>query len=134
MEHVEIDWTPRWDDDTRPTECAFQQWAELFYSGMDQFNRSARVMPLETRQRIEAAGFTDIKEEVIPSYVCPWSDDRRIRELARWFNLGLSHSLESLSLMPLIEKHGMKLEEVQELCDKVKKEICILRYHTYCNM
>ncbi|KAH7001570.1 methyl transferase [Ilyonectria destructans] len=134
MEHVEIDWTPRWDDKERPAQSAFEEWAELFYDGMDQFNRRARVLPHETRQMIEAAGFTDIREEVIKAYVCPWSNDRAERELARWFNLGLTHSLEALSLMPLIEKQGMKFEDVRELCEKVKKEICVLRYHTYCTI
>ncbi|KAF7540769.1 hypothetical protein G7Z17_g12130 [Cylindrodendrum hubeiense] len=134
MEHVEIDWTPRWDDDERPSKSAFKEWSELFYDGMDQFNRRARVMPQETRQMIEAAGFTDVREEVIKAYVCPWSEDRAERELARWFNLGLTHSLEALSLMPLIEKQGMKFDDVRELCGKVKKEICVLRYHTYCNI
>ncbi|KAL2675254.1 Secondary metabolism regulator lae1 [[Neocosmospora] mangrovei] len=134
MEHVEIDWTPRWDDDERPSNSSFTQWAELFLTGMDQFNRTARVVPEETRQMLEATGFIDIKHEIIPAFVCPWSPDRREREIARWFNLGLSHSLESLSLMPLVEKHGLGPDEVRELCARVKREICILRYHTYCNI
>ncbi|KAH7156311.1 methyl transferase [Dactylonectria macrodidyma] len=134
MEHIEIDWTPRWDDNQRPTKSAFEEWAALFYSGMDKFDRSARVKSDERYLMMEAAGFTDIKEEVIKAYVCPWSEDRTVRELARWFNLGLTHSLDSLSLMPLIEKLGMTLEEVNELTGKVKKEICVLRYHTYCNI
>lgn len=91
-------------------------------------------MSHETRQMMEAAGFVEVKEEVVQAFVCPWSSDRQPRELARWFNLGLSHSLEALSLMPLIEKQGLKFEEVRELCQRVKQEICILRYHTYCNM
>ncbi|KPM40712.1 hypothetical protein AK830_g5848 [Neonectria ditissima] len=134
IEHVEIDWTPRWIDDGRPSHSNFKEWAELFYQGMDEFDRGARVIPEETRRMIEAAGFTDVKEEVIKAYVCPWSPDRAERDLARWFNLGLTHSLEALSLMPLIEKKGMTAEEVRGLCAKVKKEICVLRYHTYCNI
>lgn len=131
---MEIDWTPRWDDDERPSNSSFTQWAELFLTGMDQFNRTARVAPEETRQMLEATGFIDVKHEVIPAFVCPWSPDRREREIARWFNLGLSHSLESLSLMPLVEKHGLGPDEVRDLCARVKRETCILRYHTYCNM
>ncbi|KAH6953752.1 methyl transferase [Ilyonectria sp. MPI-CAGE-AT-0026] len=134
MEHVEIDWTPRCDDDERPSKSAFKEWTDLFYDGMDQFNRCARVMPEETRQRIEAAGFTDLKEDVIKAYVCPWSKGGDERELARWFNLGLTDSLEPLSLMSLIEKQDMKFDDVRELCKKAKKEICDLRYHTYCNI
>lgn len=134
IEHVEIDWTPRWDDDGKPANSSFQQWAQLFLAGMDQFNRSARITPEETRRMIAAAGFTDIRQEVIQAFVCPWSPDRRKQEIARWFNLALSQSLESLSMMPLIEKQGLKLEQVRKLCTRVQREICILRYHTYCNM
>nr|AMD39000.1 methyl transferase [Fusarium babinda] len=134
LEHIEVDWTPRCDDDERPANSAFVKWAELFLDGMDRFNRSARVTPQETQQQLEAAGFTDVRHEVTKAYVCPWSPDRQEREIARWFNIGLSHSLEAMSLKPLIEKLGLKAEEVRELCSRAKRETCVLRYHTYCNI
>lgn len=134
FEHIEVDWIPRCDDDERPANSAFVKWAELFLDGMDRFNRSVRVTPQEHRQMLEAAGFTDIRQEVIKAYVCPWSADRNEREIARWFNIGLSHSLEAMSLKPLIEKLGFEAEEVRELCERAKRETCVLRYHTYCNM
>ncbi|EGU83882.1 hypothetical protein FOXB_05596 [Fusarium oxysporum f. sp. conglutinans Fo5176] len=134
FEHIEVDWIPRCDDDERPANSAFVKWAELFLDGMDRFNRSVRVTPQEHRQMLEAAGFTDIRQEVIKAYVCPWSADRNEREIARWFNIGLSHSLEAMSLKPLIEKLGFEAEEVRELCERAKRETCVLRYHTYCNI
>ncbi|CAF3449113.1 unnamed protein product [Fusarium graminearum] len=134
LEHIEVDWTPRCDDDERPANSAFEKWAELFFDGMDRFNRIARVVPQETRQLLEATGFTDVKQEMIRAYVCPWSSDRQEREIARWFNIGLSHSLESLSLKPLVEKLGWKPEDVRKLCTTAKRETCVLRFHTYCNI
>ncbi|KAF5002189.1 hypothetical protein FDECE_10696 [Fusarium decemcellulare] len=125
VEQVEIDWTPRWDDDdTKPTDSQFQHWAKLFLAGMDNFNRSARVEPEDTRRMIEAAGFTEVGQEVIRAYVCPCSLDWRKRKLARWFNCALTYSLEPFSFMPLIEKQVMKYTDVLELCEKVKNEIC----------
>ncbi|KAF5659769.1 methyl transferase [Fusarium denticulatum] len=115
LEHIEVDWIPRCDDDERPANSAFVKWAELFLDGMDRFNRRVRVTPQEHRQMLEATGFTDIRQEVIKAYVCPWSADRNEREIARWFNIGLSHSLEAMSLKPLIEKLGFEAEEVREL-------------------
>ncbi|KAM0192625.1 hypothetical protein ACHAPA_009328 [Fusarium lateritium] len=134
LEHIEVDWTPRCDDDERPANSAFERWAELFYEGMERFNRDARVIPQQTRQLLETAGFTDLRHEVIQAYVCPWSPDRHEREIARWFNIGLSHSLEALSLKPLIEELGFTAEEVRELSTRAKRETCVLRYHTYCNI
>ncbi|EXM13253.1 hypothetical protein FOTG_18294 [Fusarium oxysporum f. sp. vasinfectum 25433] len=134
IEHVEIDWTPRWQGYGQPENSSFQRWSELFLSSMDKFNRSARVVPAKTEQLIKAAGFTDVKQEVIKAFVCPWTSDSREQEVARWFNLALSRSLEALSMMPLIEKQGLKLEEVRELCARARKEICALQNHAFCNI
>jgi hypothetical protein len=134
LEHIEVDWTPRCDDDERPANSAFEKWSELFFDGMERFNRTARVMPQETQQLLEATGFVEVKHEVHRAYVCPWSSDRHEREIARWFNIGLSHSLEALAMKPLVEKLGFKAEDVRELCNTAKRETCVLRYHTYCNI
>lgn len=86
------------------------------------------------RGAMEAAGFTDFREEVIRCYVNPWMSDRHERDVARWFNLGLSHGIPAMSTMPMIEGLGMDQEEVRKLCSDVNHEICVLRYHAYFNM
>ncbi|GKU07975.1 hypothetical protein FLAG1_10159 [Fusarium langsethiae] len=108
IEHVEIDWTPRWQGDGQPENSSFQRWSEVFLSSMDKSNRSARVVPAKMEQLIKAAGFTDVKQEVIQAFVCPWTSDLHEQDVARWFNLALSRSLETLSMMPLIEKQDVR--------------------------
>jgi hypothetical protein len=83
---------------------------------------------------MEGAGLVDFKEEVIKCYVNPWSRDRHEREMARWYNLGFCHSVEAMSFMPLIENIGMTFDQVRDLCARVKKEVCVLRYHAYVTM
>lgn len=134
MEQIEVDWYPRWDDDERPAKSIYQEWVDHYLHGMDQLNRTARLEPEKTRQMLEAAGFTDIQERVQKVYVCPWIINKEQREFARWFNLGLSHSLEAFSMIPLIDKLGMRYDDVRSLCAGAKEEICKLRYHTYCNV
>jgi hypothetical protein len=135
IEQVEVDGTPRWDDDVaKPKDSSFLKWSELFHTSMDKCGRSVTVTPAATKQMIQAAGFVDFKQQVIKAYVSPSSLDPHEQELARWFNLGLSHSLESLSMMPLIEKDGLDCEQVRELCASARLEICTLKYRTYCNM
>ncbi|KAI5467358.1 methyl transferase [Mariannaea sp. PMI_226] len=134
LEHIEVDFLPRCDDDERPAESSYQEWVDLYFDAMDQLNRTARLKSHDTRQMLEAAGFTDIQEKVVKAYLCPWTSDWQEQELAKWFNLGVSHSLEAFTLIPFIDKLGMKFEEVRELCLRAKDEICKLRYHTYCNI
>ncbi|QPG96082.1 hypothetical protein C2857_003113 [Epichloe festucae Fl1] len=131
IEHIEIDWVPRWDGNDVPPESSLHEWSQLLLRGLDRFNRNARIDMGEVRITLDKAGFVDFREETIRCYVNPWSSERREREIARWFNLGLSQCLEAMSLMPMIEGLSMTKEQVKELCDRAKKEICILRYHAY---
>jgi hypothetical protein len=131
VEHTEIDWTPHWDGEERPQRSAFKEWAELYYEGMERYDRPARIVPNQTKRLMESAGLVDVEEEIIKCYVNPWSQDHREREIARWFNLGFCRGLEAMSMMPFIEKLEMPFERVRDLCARVKKEVCILRYHAY---
>jgi hypothetical protein len=134
MEHVEIDWRPSWEGSEQPERSALKEWTELFVTAMGRLNRSVIVTPDETRHLIESAGFTDVRQEVIKVYYNPWSPDRQERETARWFNLGFCRALEAMSMMPMIEQLNMKISEVKAICEEVKAEIRILRYHPHCRM
>ncbi|KAJ4161582.1 uncharacterized protein LMH87_007613 [Akanthomyces muscarius] len=43
-------------------------------------------------------------------------------------------ALEAMSLAPLVEKLGMDVSQVKDLCARLRSEICTLRYHAYLNM
>lgn len=133
IEHVEIDWTPRWGEDSdEPAE--FKAWSALFLDGMAQFERNASVTIHGAERLMKGAGFTDFREEIIPCYVNPSGSDPHQDETSEWLNLALCSSLEDMSLRPMIEKKGMAHEAVQGLCARVTTEVCTLRYHAYLNL
>lgn len=131
IEHLEIDWTPQWDGEDRPTHSAIREWSQQFHRAMHRYRRSVKVSTEDTKRMMEAAGFTEFKETTIRCYLNPWSNDRHQREAARWFNLALGLGLEAMSLMPMIDMLHMKQEDVVDLCKRVKAETCVLRYRTY---
>ncbi|EXA30485.1 hypothetical protein FOVG_18151 [Fusarium oxysporum f. sp. pisi HDV247] len=134
MEQVEIDWAPQCDDDSLPTDSALSQWASKLLDAMDQYGRPMRVNPEKTRQQLALAGFVDISETVIRACYNPWPEDATEKEAARWFNMGLSSGLTALSCAPMVRMLGMSKEEVEGLCDRVDKEICMRSYHAYCRI
>jgi len=134
IEHVELDWRPNWDDTEMPFNSALKQWTDFFVTGMEKLGRSVKVEPEETRHLMEQAGFTDFRQEAIKVYYNPWSRDRQEWETGRWFNLGFCLGLEALSLMPMTEKLNENPWNVRKLCEKVKEEVCTLRWHPYCRM
>lgn len=135
LEQVEMDWVPRWDESGEvPRNSALQEWADRFLAAMDRCNRSVRIRSHETRHLMEQAGFVDVEEQTIRCYVNPWSSDVHEQEKARWFNLGLGHSLDAMGLMPMVEQLGMTPAEVRDLCSRAVEENTKLRFHGYCTM
>ena len=130
-----MDWTPQWEDSGEvPQDSALERWADRFLAAMDLCHRRARVVSSDIRNMMEQVGFVDIQEQTIRCYVNPWSPDPQEQETARWFNMGLNHSLEALGLMPMVEKLGMTVAEVKDLCAEAVEENTKLRFHGYCTM
>ncbi|KAM3563268.1 hypothetical protein ARSEF4850_002425 [Beauveria asiatica] len=134
IHQVEIDWVPQWENTAAPSNSALLQWSQLFLKGMDGFQRSARVSSYKVRHMMEAAGYIEFDETIIRCCASPWCDDAHEKLVAKWFNIGLTEAVEAMSLAPLVEKLGMDVSEVKDLCERLRNEICTLRYHAYFNM
>ncbi|KAJ2980233.1 hypothetical protein NQ176_g2761 [Zarea fungicola] len=133
IQQVEIDWVPLWEN-TAPESSALREWSRLFLKGMDGFQRSVRVSSSNVRRMMETAGYVEFDETIIRCCVSPWCDDPHEKLVAKWFNVGLTEAIEAMSLAPLVENLGMDVSQVKELCERLRSEICKLRYHAYFNM
>ncbi|KAK2627424.1 hypothetical protein QTJ16_003390 [Diplocarpon rosae] len=133
MEHVEIDMEPRCDDGTAPPHSKLVEWTRLLLDATARAQRPLAFNP-HTRRQLERAGFVDIREQIIKVPLNPWEKDPHLKDIGRWYNLGLTQGLQALSLGPLTRVWQWTAAEVEALIADVKKEICSKRYHFYCNM
>lgn len=117
-----------------PQASALKEWSDRFLGALDRFNRSARVDSTAVHRTIEGAGFTNFREEIIRCYVNPWMSDPHEQDVANWFNIAFSRGVDAMSFVPMIEGLGMSQSKVQDLCTRVKKEICVLAHHAYFDM
>jgi len=129
MEQVEIDWTPRCDDDTLPANAAIRHWSTQLLNAMDGFDRPLRINVDLTKRQLAEAGFVDIKEETIPFPINGWREDKK--EIGCWFNLAFVNGLEGLSLAPLFRSHKMSLGKIHALLEDVNKDCRATKKHTY---
>ena len=83
---------------------------------------------------LEAAGFTDIQEQIIRAPFSPWPRDAQLKELGRWYCIGLSAGLEGLSLAPLMRVYGWPASNVRRLVRDVKACVTSKKFHGYNNM
>lgn len=133
FEQVEIDYRPQWEGGEVPEPSAIKEWSDHWLQGHENNNRSARVQPHHTKRLLEEAGFTDIEEEVIRCWLNPnpsITGDHAITT-ARWSNITMTSGLEAMSYAPMIDHGSMTKEEVKELCERAKTEMCALKYHVY---
>jgi Methyltransferase domain len=132
FEQVEIDFEPHSNNNRLDAVPALVEWYNLLMAAMDQSRRPMRIQR-NTTDRLRAAGFADVHEEIIRIPFSPWPlNDDHEQHMARWFNLGLVHGLEGYSLAPFTRNLHKPVEEVRELITRVKREICLLGPQTYC--
>ncbi|KAI6708842.1 methyltransferase LaeA: variant, partial [Diplocarpon mali] len=132
MEHVEIDMEPRCDDGTAPPNSKLVEWTRLL---LDATERAQRPLAFntQTRAQLQRAGFVDIAEQIIKVPLNPWEKDPHLKDIGRWYNLGLTQGLQALSLGPLTRVRQWTAAEVEALIAEVKREVCSKRHHFYCN-
>jgi hypothetical protein len=83
---------------------------------------------------LERTGFVEIQEQIIKVPLNPWPTDPHLKDIGRWYNLGLTQGLEALTLGPLTRMSHWTKADVDRLVSDAKREICSKRFHTYCNM
>ena len=133
MEHVEIDLTPRCDDNTIPIDSKLVEWSATL---LEATARSGRPMAYNkhTRAMLEEQGFTEIQEQILVIPFNAWPTDSHLKEIGRWYQLGLTQGFEALTLAPLTRIMGWKKSDVDKLVADCRKEICMKRIHAYAEM
>ncbi|KAF4611378.1 hypothetical protein G7Y89_g15635 [Cudoniella acicularis] len=133
LEHVEIDLVPRCDDGTLAPTSQLVNWARYVLDATLIQN-----MPLayntETRSMLEKVGFVNIQEQVIKVPFSPWPTDPHLKDIGRWYNLGLTQGLEALTLAPMTRNRNWTKADVDRLVVDTKKEICSKKIHAYCEI
>ncbi|KDN64172.1 putative methyltransferase domain-containing protein [Colletotrichum sublineola] len=132
IEHVEIEWMFRSDDNTLPSDSPLVLWGNTLRRAMQTYGQPIDIF--DTRAELHAAGFTNITENIVKLPINPWSADPFGQEIGRWFNLGLTHGFEALTLAPFIQIEGWPKHEVDRLVENLKMDICRLHVHAYCRM
>lgn len=133
LEHIEIDLTPRCDDGSLPPNSALQYWTRIICEASEEVGRSLSYNS-GTGSILAQYGFRDIREQIFQAPLNSWPAAAHAREVGRWYNLGLLQGIQAFSLAPLTRVKGWSVEEVNKLCNDVRKEISCSEYHVYHNV
>ncbi|KAL5334887.1 methyltransferase [Aspergillus crustosus] len=130
FEQVEIDFEPRCDD--RSLEgMALHHWYQCLKQATAETQRPIAHSSRETIKDLEEAGFTEINHQIVGLCLNPWHENEHERKVARWYNLAVSESIETLSLAPFSRVYNWPLERIQKLAADVKSEAFNKEIHAY---
>ena len=133
FEGVEIDLEPRCDDGTLAPDSIIRQWWQTVAEATQRVNKPLAYNHW-TRHMLQQAGFVDIQEIVIRAPLNSWPADQYLKDIGRWYNLGMTEGLEAISLGPLTRVARWKYDDVKRIVRDVKKEMCNKKIHAYNNM
>ncbi|KAF2668219.1 LaeA-like protein [Microthyrium microscopicum] len=134
IEQVEIDLKPRCDDGTLLPDSPLHEWYNYLDDATNRANRPI-AFNAATKEQLRAAGFIDIREQIIRAPLNGWPNDPHQRQIGRWYYIGLSEGLEALSAAPFTRIFRWDFtEHVLPLCGRVKKEMTNHKVHAYNNI
>ncbi|KAI0178909.1 methyltransferase LaeA [Hypoxylon sp. FL1284] len=133
IEHVEIDFTPRSELGNLPDNSALRIWAVELTEAMDRAGRpiTANTNTVSMLQRL---GYVDVEQVTKRIPFNSWPADEPEHSIGAWFNLGLIQGLQALSIAPLTRMNGYDPEQVADLCNRARKELCSRGMRTFCTM
>ncbi|KAI1774614.1 methyltransferase LaeA [Hypoxylon cercidicola] len=133
LEHVEIDFTPKSEHGELPEDSALRIWARELAEAMDRAGRPFTANP-NTVSLLQRLGYVDVEQVTKRIPFNPWPSDEQERQIGTWFNMGLAQGLYALTIAPLTRMNGYDPEQVADLCNRVRKEMCSRGMRTFCTM
>ncbi|KAH8195872.1 hypothetical protein TruAng_009948 [Truncatella angustata] len=133
IEHVEMDFQPLSGDNSLPADSRLRMWYNELRAAYEQARRPIALEP-SPEVWLKQAGFVDIKRNIKEIPFHPWPTSEYQKEVGRWFNLGMVHGIEAISMAAMTRYRGYTKEQVKSLMQEVKREICTRAFRSHCTM
>ncbi|KAL1995497.1 hypothetical protein VTN49DRAFT_1684 [Thermomyces lanuginosus] len=118
------------DDDTINQAVALRQWADLLNNASEKFGKPM-LDCVKHRQRMIDAGFVDVQQETYKVPMGTWPKDRRLKELGRYQLYQMLEAVEPFTLALFTRVLRWSQEDIQQLMDRVRADLCNPKLHLY---
>jgi hypothetical protein len=93
-------------DDGSTDGTIFEAWGKVSLEAGDAFGKTLRIVD-EAKDKMIAAGFTNVVEHRFKAPIGPWAKDRHLKELGRYNRLQWEEGIEGWSMMLLTNLLGV---------------------------
>ncbi|RMJ02383.1 hypothetical protein CDV36_015346 [Fusarium kuroshium] len=122
----------RWlsDDGTAEKAKNAQSWLKTLLEGTAKFGKSLECA-VNWKEKLEAAGFTDVQQDIRKLPIGSWPKDPKLKEMGRFQGIQQVQAVESYSPRVFSTVLGWEEEEVQAFVAKVRKDLRDPSIHLY---
>ncbi|KAI6352179.1 hypothetical protein MCOR25_009512 [Pyricularia grisea] len=118
------------DDGTLPEDAVISHWCQLMLQAAERAGRPIDVTP-KLADLMRQVGFVDVTVKKRRWPHAPWPRDRQMRLVGWWAREVSISDLDGMCMKLLMEHLGWTIDEVKDICAKVKDDCDNLRYHAY---
>ncbi|KAI1849703.1 hypothetical protein JX266_004652 [Neoarthrinium moseri] len=120
-------WQPQSADGTMEN-TALDKWFKFVVIGAAKSGRDM-IKAKFFKQHLEAAGFINVVEHIIPSPFSPWPKDRKLKKSGAFAGTALITAVDSYR--KVLGFAGVPPAEIEDLTEAAKKDILNLNIHGY---
>ncbi|KAM0428955.1 hypothetical protein ACHAPT_006758 [Fusarium lateritium] len=122
----------RWlsDDGTAEKAENAQTWLKTLLEGSAKFGKSLEGA-IGWKEKIEAAGFVDVQQQVLKLPIGSWPKDPKLKEMGKFQAIQQIQAVESYTPRVFSTVLGWKDEEIQAYVAKVRKDLRDPSIHLY---
>ena len=126
-----MDFEPRCDDGSMPTDCALKRWYGDLKAATRKAERPIQYSTMSTNMLAEA-GFEDVHEQIIQVPVNRWPRDHFREYVGIWYGLWMDEeALLGLSMQPFTHVLHKSPDEVRSAVRAAAEDMRRNRYHTF---
>ncbi|QKX57065.1 uncharacterized protein TRUGW13939_04173 [Talaromyces rugulosus] len=129
IEQVEQSVVPK-SDDGSTDGTIFEAWGKVSLEAGDAFGKTLRIVD-EAKDKMIAAGFTNVVEHRFKAPIGSWAKDRHLKELGRYNRLQWEEGIEGWSMMLLTNLLGWSRAEVELYLMKMRQGLRDPKIHAY---
>ncbi|KAL2215199.1 S-adenosyl-L-methionine-dependent methyltransferase [Thermoascus aurantiacus ATCC 26904] len=118
------------DEESRKKAKYTMKLIQHIHEGGEKFGKSFRQIH-EWKEKMEKAGFVDVREQEYKLPVGRWPKDRRLKEIGMYQHAQQIQAVDAYSFALLSRMLGWKKEEIQVLCAHVRNELRDPSVHLY---
>ncbi|KAL0936870.1 Trans-aconitate 2-methyltransferase 7 [Colletotrichum truncatum] len=121
--------------DDLPEDHIFNRWYKVFFESGDKLGKTfTQTRDHGIAKALEAAGFVDIVEKILPIPIGAWPADPKLNEVGAYHLEFLDQSLEGFAVFLLKEIMGWEYAEILVFVAEVRKALRDMKLQAYLNL